>query len=125
MSTKPGAIITILYKRAPDLKFDTDYFQSVHVPLGTKYWSSRGLMEGYSTVPTEESEFAFMFTMYWKSLEAWQEAHQVAEEVGEIMADVPNFTNGTPTIVVGKVLDGGKKAGLTELYASMRGCLGP
>jgi uncharacterized protein (TIGR02118 family) len=104
MSTKPGAIVTALYKRTPDLKFDYDYYQTKHVPLAGKFWAPRGLTEAYSTTPTEDSEFVLSLTMFWTSLDAWKEANQVADEMEEIFADVPNFTNGKPMFVVGKVL---------------------
>jgi uncharacterized protein (TIGR02118 family) len=104
MTTKPGAIITCLYKRTPELTFDLDYFRAVHVPLARKYWDSRGLIKAYWAIPTDESEFAFVLTMYWTSLEAWQEAGKVTEEMEGIAADVPKFTNGKATFVAGKVL---------------------
>ncbi|KAF2678569.1 hypothetical protein K458DRAFT_316707 [Lentithecium fluviatile CBS 122367] len=102
--TKPGAIITVLYKRTPDLKFDLGYFQTTHVPLASKFWLPRGLMEAHAVIPTAESEFAFAMTMYWKSLEAWEDAMKVKEEMEVIRGDVGQFTNGAPLFVVGKVL---------------------
>jgi len=104
MSTKPGAIITIIYKRTPELKFDYDYYRTVHIPLAAKFWNSRGLIEAHLAVPTEDSEFSYALTMYWTSLDAWQEANKVAEEMEQLAADVPKFTNEMPMFVVGKVV---------------------
>jgi hypothetical protein len=103
-SIKAGAIITVHHKRKPDLTFDNDYLQNTHIPLAAKFWEPRGLLEAYSSFPTEDSEYAYTLTMFWKSLQAWEEATKVQEEMALIIADVAKFTNGEAVFVVGKVV---------------------
>lgn len=107
MASKPGTVITVLYKRTPDLKFDMDYYQNSHLHLARRMWGPRGLLADYSVLPSEDADFAFSLTMFWTSLSAWEEANKVDEEMKEIMSDVPNFTNGDPNFVVGKLIGQG------------------
>jgi uncharacterized protein (TIGR02118 family) len=104
-TTTPGLIVTILWPRTADLSFDLHYYTQTHVPLAQKLWASRGCIASYVSEPGPESEYAYTSTLLWESAEAFAAAREVEEEMKQIMEDVPNFTNGTPVFVAGKVVN--------------------
>lgn len=105
MSAKPGALITVLYKRSPDLKFDLDYWLHNHVPFATKLWLPEGLIDGTASLPTEDSEFYISMTLRWTSLEDWEKASKNEETTGKIQDDVKNFANAEALFIVGKIIE--------------------
>jgi uncharacterized protein (TIGR02118 family) len=104
-TTTPGLIVTILWPRTADLSFDLHYYTQTHVPLAQKLWASRGCIASYVSEPGPESEYAYTSTLLWESAEAFAAAREVEEEMKQIMEVVPNFTNGTPVFVAGKVVN--------------------
>lgn len=104
MSSTPGLLITILWPRTTDLKFDFDYYTSVHIPLARKIWAPRGCFASYVTQAAPDSEYVYVSTLLWESEEAFAAAYGNADEMKELMEDVPKFTNVTPVFVVGKVV---------------------
>lgn len=104
MSIKPGVIITVLYKRTPDLKFDLSYYLSHHIPLATKFWEPHGIIDATTAEPTPDSEYAYAITIQWKDMAGWEAASKDKEAMKTIMNDVPNFTNGQPIFIVSKVV---------------------
>ncbi|KAH8696908.1 hypothetical protein GQ44DRAFT_718703 [Phaeosphaeriaceae sp. PMI808] len=100
-------VITILYKRAPDLTFDVAYFLNTHIPMAKKEWEKHGLLGGTIVEVSGESEYAYINEIRFKTLEGWQQAFSDQEKIGPLMADVSNFTNAKPDFVVGKVIEGG------------------
>ncbi|KAF2726924.1 hypothetical protein EJ04DRAFT_479844, partial [Polyplosphaeria fusca] len=104
MSMPPGAIITALYPRKPDLTFDTEYYISHHIPLFTKLWRPYGAQDVYFTEAQPGSEYAYCVTLHFRDIEGWERAVGNEEEMGEIVGDVKNFTNGEAVFVVGRVV---------------------
>ena len=100
-------VINIIYKRTPELKIDTDYLLKTHIPIVAKAWAPLGLLGATVTEAAADSEYAYIIAVRFKTLEGWQKAAADAEQMGSLMADIPNFTNATPNIVVGTVLKGG------------------
>lgn len=103
-TTKPGLIITILYRQSSNLTFNLDYYLTHHIPLTVKYWTPHGLLDTHVAKATRESEFAYAITMAWKDEAHWNDAKDTVNEMEEIMGDVKNFTNAEPVFVVGKVV---------------------
>ncbi|KAF2873555.1 hypothetical protein BDV95DRAFT_659808 [Massariosphaeria phaeospora] len=105
MATPPGLIVTVLYPRSSDLKFNLNYYLSHHIPLATKIWTPHGLL-GVTVGETlaESTEFAYTITTQWKDLEAWEAAQRDQTGLKELMSDVPKFTNAEPIFVVAKVV---------------------
>jgi hypothetical protein len=104
MTPKPGALVTVLYRRTPDLIFNTGYYLSTHIPLLTGKWTTYGLLNTIFCEATSESEFSYQLIMAWGNLEEYDNAMKDEEVLEILMGDVRNFTNGTPSFVVGKVL---------------------
>ena len=102
-----GAVVTILYKRTPDFKFDLDYFLNKHVPLVKEAWKPHGLLGATVTEATPDSEYAYINAIKFKALDGWQAVLADQEKLGPLMADIPKFTNAEPVFVVGKVVEGG------------------
>jgi uncharacterized protein (TIGR02118 family) len=96
-------IVTVLYKRTPDLWFNMDYYLADHMTLAKDIWTKHGLLHCSVCKPTEDSEFAVKTMMMWKDEAAWKAALE-DEGTGEIMEDVKKVTNGTPTFVVAEVV---------------------
>lgn len=102
-------VVNIMYKRTPDLKLDTDYLVKTHIPIVSKAWIPHGLLGCTVSQAVPESEYAYIINVRFKTLEGWQKAASDAEQMGSLMADIPNFTNGTPEFVVWIVVEGGIK----------------
>jgi hypothetical protein len=100
-------VINIIYKRTPDLKLDLAYLLETHLPLATKAWAPHGLLGCTVTEAPADSEYAYINAARFKTLEGWQRAAGDAEQMGALLADVPNFTNMMPGFVVGTVVKGG------------------
>ncbi|KAK7192159.1 hypothetical protein DPSP01_009815 [Paraphaeosphaeria sporulosa] len=100
-------VINIIYKRTPDLKLDTDYLVKTHIPMAYKAWIPHGLLGCTVSQAAPDSDYAYMINIRFKTLEGWQKAASDAEQMGPLMADIPNFTNAMPDFVVGMVVEGG------------------
>ncbi|KAF2652210.1 hypothetical protein K491DRAFT_605343 [Lophiostoma macrostomum CBS 122681] len=101
--TQPGALVTVLYKRTPDLKFDMDYYRDKHIPFAKSIWTKHGLLRVDITEPESDTEFAVKTVMAWKDLDAWKAALADAETKG-IMGDVERVTNAPPIFVPAKIV---------------------
>lgn len=51
------------------------------------------------------SGYCTLCVLEWESGEAFQKA--VSEDEAQIMGDIPNYTEGKPTIVIGKIVGSG------------------
>lgn len=105
MAPKTGALVTVLYRRTPDLAFNTAYYLSIHIPLLSEKWTTYGMLNTVFCEATSNSEFAYQLIMEWGDLEKYETAMKDEEVLEILMGDVRNFTNGTPIFVVGKVLE--------------------
>ncbi|KAJ4355531.1 uncharacterized protein N0V89_003548 [Didymosphaeria variabile] len=101
------AVINIIYKRTPGFRLDIDYLLQTHIPMVAKEWAPHGLLGATVTEAPADSEYAYIVAVRFKTLEGWQKVSADPEQMGLLMADVPNFTNGTPDFVVGTVVKGG------------------
>jgi len=105
-TTPPQIIITILHKRAEGMTFDLEYFLKTHILLAAEHWRPYGLLGATITEGPNDSEYAYIVSISFKSADGWQKA--VADpSIGVIMQDVSKFTNGKPEFLVGKVVEGG------------------
>ncbi|KAF2468906.1 uncharacterized protein BDR25DRAFT_315844 [Lindgomyces ingoldianus] len=99
MTTKPGGITTVLYRRFPDHISNMDYY----FPFTTSIWAPHGMTNSYVCEGAAESDFAYYTVVEWKGVEGW-EAAMKDEKAKEIMEDVKNFTNEEPIFVVDKAV---------------------
>lgn len=105
---KKGMIkVSVLYPNNEGNKFDMDYYCSKHVELvtgllgnalkGATIESGLGGVTSGSPAP-----FIAMANMYFDSLESFEKSF--GPNTNEIMGDLPNFTDITPTVQISEVV---------------------
>ncbi|WP_269583115.1 EthD family reductase [Roseibium sp. Sym1] len=97
--------LQVLYPITPDTTFDHDYYKSTHMPLVSEHMgpfllmvqASRGLAGG----PDAPPDYYAIATMVFESQEKLSLALEAA---GPVLADIPNYTNTRPQMLVGEVI---------------------
>ncbi len=98
--------VSVLYPAGAGSTFDMDYYLSRHIPmvlakLGTSC-KSAAVEQGLGGVtPGSPPAFNVMGHLYFDSIEDFQTAF--GPHAGEIMGDIPNYTNVQPTIQISEV----------------------
>lgn len=100
--------VTVVFPNEPDAKYDIEYYMAKHMPLietrwgkyGIKSWSATKYSNGIDGSPPL---YAFGSVVTWDNEEQVKTAF-TGPEVGEIMADVPNFSNKQPIFLIGELL---------------------
>ncbi|MGD9792498.1 MAG: EthD family reductase [Acidimicrobiia bacterium] len=92
--------VTILYPRTDDSTFDMEYYRSTHMPMfadalggACKSWTASFVAKG----PWAASGFVLI-----ENKKAFDAA--MANHGAKIAADVANYTNVVPTMVIGQVV---------------------
>ncbi|KAI1845505.1 hypothetical protein JX266_008363 [Neoarthrinium moseri] len=100
----PGVLINVLYPASAASGFDLDYYLHTHMPLVDKHWRPHGLL-GWTVAVMDGSTSGYhvQAIMTFEDLEAFESVM----EMGEIMADINNFTSARPVRWVGKVVGEG------------------
>ncbi|KPA20869.1 EthD protein [Shimia sp. SK013] len=96
----------VLYPVAEGTTFDHDYYATTHMALVAEHMgphitsaqASKGLGGGGPDVPAPYHVIATIVFPDQPSMDAAMAAS------GPVMADVPNFTNIRPTVMIGEVL---------------------
>lgn len=97
--------LQVLYPISDGSKFDFDYYTKKHFPLVATHMgahtenvtASRGLAGGPDVPPAYHA----VATLTFVDMPALQAALAVA---GPVLADIPNFTNSAPQMLIGQVL---------------------
>jgi uncharacterized protein (TIGR02118 family) len=98
--------VSVLYPGRAGSTFDMDYYLNRHIPmvlakLGAAC-KTAAVEQGFAgATPGSPPAFTAMGHLYFDSVEAFQAAF--GPHAGEIMGDIPNFTNVQPTIQVSEV----------------------
>jgi uncharacterized protein (TIGR02118 family) len=97
-------IVSVLYPNHEGAKFDAGYYKAKHAELAKEIWNPDRveLIEGHSP-GGGPAPYALIAHFHFASPEAMGAA-MANPRIGELQADVPNFTDITPTIMVGKTL---------------------
>ncbi len=104
---KEGMItVMVAYPNGEGIKFDKEYYKNTHLPMAMAKIGPalKGLMLEFGVAggaPGSEASYVSLATMYYNTIEDFQE--NFGPHVGEIMADVPNFTNAEPTIQISEI----------------------
>lgn len=101
--------VSVLYPQQPDATFDHAYYRDKHMPMVkalmgehcSHYTIDRGLAGG---APGAPPPFVAMCHLYCASVVAFQAGF--GPHAKEIMADVPNYTNLSPTLLISEVVVG-------------------
>jgi uncharacterized protein (TIGR02118 family) len=91
--------MSVLYPRSDDSTFDMDYYRDKHVPLVNRVIGP----ERAEIDHVVDGPYMAVGHFYFASQEALQ-AGLNGPDVGEAMADVPNYTNVQPQIQISEVL---------------------
>ena len=99
--------VTVLYPHAADVRFDHDYYRDRHLPMVAeklgpalkRYAIDRGIAGG---APGAPPPFVAAVRLYFDSVEAFQGSF--GPKASEILADIPNYTNAQPMVVVNEVV---------------------
>ena len=97
--------LQVLYPIQPETNFDHAYYASTHMALVKQHLgpyllsatASRGLAGG----PDAPPDFYVIATMVFESRAKLDEALAAA---GPVLADIPNYTNSQPQMLIGQVL---------------------
>lgn len=98
--------VSVMYPRSEGSEFNIEYYCDSHMPMVQKLLgdactgiaAEEGLAGG---APGEPAPYHAMGHLYFNSVEDFQGSFGPNGE--QIMADVPNYTNVEPTLVVSKV----------------------
>lgn len=97
--------VTVLYRNAPDLRFDFDYYVRRHIPLIQKVFGKGitriELRKCLNSPDGSPPEFLAVISIWLGDPDAYQAGLARSQE---LIADVPNFTNGQPVIQIGEVV---------------------
>ena len=100
--------VTVLFPKTSDSHFDMDYYLSKHVPMTTAKLQSLGIPveaevdQGLGSImPGEPAPYAAIGYLMFEKMEDLQNG--LATHGAEIMADIPNFTNVQPQVLISRV----------------------
>lgn len=97
--------LQVLYPVSDDTQFDHDYYAATHIPLAGRHFGehidSISVSKGLAGGPDVPAGFYAVATMIFASMDNLQAALEVA---GPVLADIPNFTNTEPKMLIGEVI---------------------
>ncbi|WP_375285914.1 EthD family reductase [Sphingomonas sp.] len=98
-------IVTVLYPNHEGARFDARYYADHHAKLASEIWSPEKveLIEGVGGAAGGASPYAMVAHFHFASAEALGAA-MANPRMGELAADVPNCTDITPQIMIGRTL---------------------
>ncbi len=91
--------VLIMYPKTEDSTFDMDYYTSTHMPMLADALGDA--CKGWGASTTKGRDWAAYGWAMVESQEAFDAA--MAKAGAQIMADVPNYTNVAPQMVIGEV----------------------
>ncbi|WEK41673.1 MAG: EthD family reductase [Candidatus Sphingomonas colombiensis] len=97
-------IVSVIYPNHQGARFDSAYYRDHHAKLAAEIWSPdrvelvEGLPMGDAPPP-----FALIAQFHFGSQEAFGAA-MASPRRGELQADIANFTDITPQVMIGRTL---------------------
>ena len=112
MAINKGTItISVLYPRDDSSTFDMDYYLGTHLPMAEKAWAPHGMI-AWNVIeipnpPGGKAPYSVHSFVTWQAkgengLEGVM-AGMTSDAGKELAADVPNFSNRTPEVIMGPV----------------------
>lgn len=97
--------VSIMYPAGDGIQFDEDYFVTKHMALVNRVWGkhllSSSLVRGISGGPDTPPAWSMIATLNVRDMETLQ---AMLADGDEVNADVPNYTNATPQVLIGEVV---------------------
>ena len=94
--------MTILYPKTDDATFDMDYYTSTHMPMVAK---ALGAADQWGAMAVTGDKHVAMGWVMFKDMDAFNAG--MGAHGAEIMADVANYTNQQPEVIIGEITSGG------------------
>ena len=95
----------VIYPISDDTNFDMDYYLNTHMPIVGQHMGphiqSTLVTKGLGSPGGNAPGFYAVATIVFEDQNAFNAAMKVA---GPVMADVPNFTNVQPDVLIGEVI---------------------
>ena len=100
------ALLRACYKSGK--RFDEAYYVTKHLPLAASVFGPHGMkhaeMAKFTATPDGSPPvYQVIFSGYFDSPEALQAAMQ-SPRLGEVLADIANFYDGMPDVLIGEVV---------------------
>ena len=89
-------MLFVTYLGAADSRFDRTYYVSHHIPLVTDAWSPYGLLEACALFPAQHTGVIAACVCRFRDYAAI-DAALAAPRTADVMADIENFTDTSPT----------------------------
>lgn len=99
--------VTVLYPKSAESHFDMDYYLNKHTPMVIDRLMPLGMLrlevdEGLAGFPpTQPATFHAIGYLIFDNLEALQNG--MGTHGGEILSDMPNYTNVQPLVQVNRI----------------------
>ncbi len=101
--------VSVLYPNSPGARFDHDYYRDRHMPMVSErmgsylqtYTVDRGLS---GMAPGEPAAFVAAGHLFCNTVEDFQAGF--GPHTQEILADIPNYTDAQPVILINEVAVG-------------------
>ncbi|WP_333840640.1 EthD family reductase [Novosphingobium sp.] len=91
------ATIVVSYPATEGARFDTDYYTASHIPLVHKVWGPHGLTEAEVLFPAGGQPWIAAVLLRFES-QAAIDASLADPATGDVMGDVPNFSDIHPVV---------------------------
>ncbi len=98
--------VSVMYPNQPGGNFDYDYYLATHMPLVQEKWGDvlRGVevIKGLSGPEGSAATYVTVASLKFDDVGTFENA--IKEHGGDIMGDIPNFTNIDPVVQIEEVL---------------------
>ncbi len=98
--------ISIAYPKKDGGTFDFGYYAKNHIPMVTRFLGANSvraeIRKGVASPDGSVASFVCLANIWIKSVEEFQAT--LAQHGGEIMGDIPNYTNIQPILQVDEVV---------------------
>ncbi|MFL6416675.1 MAG: EthD family reductase [Bryobacteraceae bacterium] len=100
-------IVSVLYPKTKESRFDIEYYLRTHIPLVKSRWSDMGLtsidlIQRTAAISGGVPRYEVIGQLTFESTESLEKA--LSQHGGEILGDIPNFTDVQPIIQTGRSL---------------------
>jgi uncharacterized protein (TIGR02118 family) len=110
--------VSVFYPNQPGARFDFDYYTGTHLPLVRDKLGAachgvaadKGLAGG---APDAPAPYVAIAHLYFETVEAFNAAFSPVAE--QILGDIPNYTDLTPTLQISEVLVNASRSETGEL----------
>ncbi|EFO28951.1 ethyl tert-butyl ether degradation EthD [Roseibium sp. TrichSKD4] len=97
--------LQVIYQATEGSRFDHDYYENTHIPLMHQHMGagilSTVVVKGVAGARGTPAKFHAIATAVFKDQASLEEAMKAA---GPVLADIPNYTDVQPEVLIGDVV---------------------